>query len=366
MKKLTIGIDASRAVRLNRTGTENYSAEVIDRLVTENPQHDFILYAPNKPSDKSWDLPNVSWKIIPPRRLWSQIGLAGELKKSPPDVLFVPSHVIPALSSVPSVVTIHGLEYEKFPNAYKTIERKYMRYTTGVSTSKAKRILVPSENTKRDLLERYPASENKIAVTPLGYDNEIYTTNIKDTSPYDDRYLFFVGRIEERKNVKFLVQAYALLAKEKNCPKLVLAGKPGVGYEEIQKIIDSLPLHTKENIIQTGYMSNADAARHMRHASCFVFPSLYEGFGIPVLEAFASGAPVVCSSRPCLPEIAADAAIMLDVDNPLSWAAAISRVINQPDVANKMTKLGLERAKQYSWKKTAELTMKAIIEAADA
>ncbi|HUD20905.1 MAG TPA: glycosyltransferase family 1 protein [Candidatus Saccharimonadales bacterium] len=364
-QSLTIGIDASRAARANRTGTENYSVEIIDQLIRIKSPHKFVLYSPNKPTDRNWDLPNVTWKIIPPRRLWSQIGLSGELRNNPPDVLFVPSHVVPLLSHVPSVVTIHDLAYEYFAAAYTPFERKYTKYSTGVSMNKSRVIVVPSKATKDDILKFYPVEAKKVRVIPHGYNNSVYRAD-KDfgAPPIDNPYFLTIGRLEERKNTALLVEAFSIFAREQKNVSLVLAGKTGWGFEKIQKVINGLPENIKSRIVQTGYLPAYDAARYLKHSVAFVFPSLYEGFGLPVLEAFGLGTPVICSNTSSLAEVAGEAAVTLKPSNPMTWAAAMSRVFSQKDLANSLRAKGLERAKQFSWSKAAEETLKAIEAAA--
>ncbi len=362
---MLIGVDASRAVLPNKRGVEYYGWYLLKELFALDTKNRYRLYAPHLPTEDFGAFPNVEWKILPARRLWSQYQLAKEVRLNPPDVLFVPSHVVPLFSNVPTVVTIHDLAYKYFPDAYTSFARRYLDFSTGVSVGKAKRVIVPSTATAHDVVKFYKADAKKIAVIPHGYDSKEYRPKASDEKPpIAGPYIFFIGRVEVRKNVTLLVDAFALLAKEIKNIQLVIAGKPGHGYELVTKKIDALPEPIRQRIVMAGYLSTEDGAHYMRHAEAFVFPSLYEGFGLPVLEAMASNTPVIASSASCLPEVAGKAAILLPPQNALSWAAALSRVIHQKDVASKMRAAGLERVKDYSWVIAAKETLAVLNDAA--
>lgn len=356
---MIIGVDASRAVKVAKTGTEHYSWELLKELVQLPSEHTFRLYAPHLPKNP-FPEERCEWRVIPERRLWSQIALAKEVKSDPPDVLFVPSHVIPLLTNVPSVVTIHDVAYKYYPKAYSSFDRRYLEFTTGISISKAKKVIVPTHATANDIQKYYKAETEKITVIPHGYNSDVFKPLPKSGSPYQYPYIFFVGRIETKKNVLRLIEAFALLSKQEKTLHLVLAGKPGLGSEDVTARIQSLAEEVKQKIHLIGYIDDHDLARHLAHAKVFVFPSLYEGFGIPVLEAMAVGCPVVCSNTPALVEIGKDVATVLPPDNSLSWAAAVQRIIDNPELAANMSEKGIKRASEYSWRISAEKTLEVL------
>lgn len=361
---MLIGIDASRAVKQIRTGVEQYSREIIQSILSLDQKNEYRLYAQHLPRDTFSIGQNVNWKIIKKRRLWSQVSLATELKKSPPDVLFVPSHVIPFVSQVPSVVTIHDVAYKYFPQSYTFAQRNYLHFSTSVSIRRAKKVIVPSVSTLNDVLKEYPEGKGKIVVVPHGLNSRIFNTEVKSERPIQDPYIFFVGRIEDKKNVRLLVEAFGLLAKEKKAVRLVLAGSNGHGFKNVQEAILALPKSIRACIVQPGYVPQYDLVRYMQHAEVFAFPSLYEGFGMPVLEAMAVGTPVVCSNSSSLGEVAGDAALLVPPNNPLSWAGALSRVINQPKLAEEMKARGLKQAQKFTWERAAQQTLETILDAA--
>jgi len=358
---MIVGIDASRAVKPNRTGPENYSFDLIRHMIALDKKNKYILYAPHLPSDDWPSAENVRWEIVQGRRLWSQIHLAKHLRVRPPDVLFIPSHVVPLLSKLPTVVTIHDLAYKYFPSSYRPFERRYLDLTTAVSATKAKMIITPSKATKQDLVREYRVEPDKITVIPHSYNEEVFNSRRKlPEPPIRGAYFIYVGRIEEKKNLKLLIDAFAIVARERNPVSLVLSGKNGYGFELIQRRIRQLPPKIANQIIQPGFLPQYDLLRYLKHATGFVFPSWYEGFGLAVLEAMAMGLPVICSNTSSLPEVTADAAVLLAPKNPLSWAGAMSRVLNQPNYAKALREKSLKRAEAFSWDRSAKTTLEVI------
>ncbi len=361
---MKIGIDASRAVKKIRTGPENYSYEIIRAILKLESNHHFILYAPHLPHNDFPSGGNIEWKILPQQRLWSQFRLASEVNSRPPDVLFVPSHVVPLITHLPSVVTIHDLAFKYFPNSYSAFERRYQNFSTGVSVAKAIKIIVPSEATLADLVKFYPSAKNKTTVIAHGYDRDLFKpVNGKETSPQNDPYILYVGRIEEKKNLRLLIDAFTLISKEKKKINLVLGGRNGYGFEMIQEKIRQLPKDLRDRIFQPGHLPRYDMIRYLQNATIFAFPSQYEGFGLSVLEALACGLPVVCSDNSSLPEVTGDAAILLSPANPLAWASAFSRILNTPELATKMRQAAIEQAENFSWQTAAEETLSEITHA---
>lgn len=358
---MLIGIDASRAVKKIRTGPENYSYEIIRAILSLRSEHHFVLYAPYLPSENVPTGGNVEWRILPQQRLWSQFRLAKEINSRPPDVLFVPSHVVPLMTHLPSVVTIHDLAFKYFPQSYSAFERRYQNFSTGVSVAKASQVIVPSQVTMNDLIKFYPAAKSKIRIIPHGYDKQLFKpAENKNSSPQNEPYILYVGRIEEKKNLRLLLDAFQLICKEKKKINLVLGGRNGYGFEIIQDKIRSLPKEVRSRIFQPGHLPRYDMIRYLQHATIFAFPSSYEGFGLSVLEAMACGIPVVCSDNSSLPEVTGNSAILLPPVNPLAWASAFSRILNQPEFAHKLSEAVVKQAEQFSWSKAAETTLEVI------
>jgi len=372
---MLIGIDASRAVKNQKTGTEYYSEEIIYNLSLIDQKNDYILYSPNMPtSGKLLKLPkNFTWKIMPFPRLWSQTRLSCEMLfgNPKPDVMFEPAHTIPIFCHKNSVVTLHDLGFKYYPELYTRFERFYHNWCMDFSQKHAKHIITPSQYTKDDLVKIYHLDPKKITVIYHGYNKDLYypsnnqnpiaNSQQQTTSPY----IFFVGRLEEKKNIENLVEAYAILRKDKSINhKLILAGKPGYNYGEIKIKIEKLPPEIKKDIIETGYVEEQKLAIMMREASIFFFPSAFEGFGLPVIEAMASGTPVVASNTTSIPEIANNAALLVDPRTPVAMADALKKIITNKAISNDLKEKGIKRASEFTWRKSAEQTLDVITKTA--
>lgn len=376
---MLIGIDASRATKVYKTGTEYYSKEIILALSEIDRKNRYLLYSPSLLGDVFPNLPkNFSTKVMPFPRLWSQLRLSVEMLISPPDVLFLPAHTIPLIHPKKIVVTIHDLGFKYFPSLYTSFERRYHNFCLDFSVSHATKIITPSHATKKDLISFYKIDPSKIVVIYHGYNQRLYyPLKSKEQSKLDSQishrtqdlllmrsfkpYLFFIGRIEEKKNILGLIEAYLFLRKEKGIGhKLILAGKPGYGYDKIKKKIEGLTLQLQKDIIQLGYIPEQVASEWMRHADIFVFPSFFEGFGLPCLEAMASGIPVVASNVTSLPEVIGKSGILVNPKKPFEIAAAISKIIHQPSLRKALISKGLVRSSLFSWRRSAEETLNVI------
>ncbi len=378
---MNIGIDASRAFTKEKTGIEEYSYQLIKNLTTMDlKSHQIFLYARKNPVI-DFDLPsNFKLKVISLNKLWTQIGLASEMMKNKPDILFVPSYTVPQIHPTKTVVTIHGLEYKYFPECYSLKERLFLELNTKFSIKWSSKIIVPSENTKRDLMKFYKVDGDKIKVIHHGARSQKFIKSKVHKVKNNEFNVLFIGRLEKRKNVVNLIKAFELFKKSfKNPPnplfqrgnrtpplvkgaggiKLTLAGKTGFGFEEIKKAIqESL---YKKDIILKDYVSEEEKDKLYKSANLFALPSFYEGFGLPVLEAMNYGVPVICSDTSSLPEVAGDAALLVDPNNIQEIADAMNKVFSDNDLRNKMIEKGLENVEKFSWEKCARETVDVLL-----
>ena len=382
---MKIGIDASRAFGNQRTGIEEYSYQVIKYLKEKLSGHQVALYI-QKNQKINFDLPE-GWKIkvINFPRLWTQLGLSLEILLHPVDMLFVPAHVVPLIHPRNTVVTIHGLEFEMFPEGYSFWARMYMRWSIKMSCRWAKTVIAVSENTKKDLVELYGVAEDKIKVVYEGIsDNfEFRISNFETNSNFQNsnfeinskfeiqnsKFLLFIGRLEKRKNIEGIIEAYKILKEKYNIPHdLVLAGSPGYGYDIIKSKIKNylknyLPagrqVNSKFKIIEPGYIDEASKWQLLSNADVFLFPTFYEGFGLPILEAQSAGVPVVASNNSSIPEIVGAihelpaSAIFCDPQSPESIAEAVWHLISNTRLKNDIIKKGHENVLRFSWEKCA-------------
>ena len=362
---MTIGINALAAFKQPRTGVEEYTYQLIKRLIKldETRKHYFLLYAGGQNS-LDFNLPD-NFKIRQlkwPLPMWTQVRLARELSLRQPDALFIPVHVLPLIHPKNSVVTIHGLEYEYYPEMYPVRHLRYLRWSTKYALKHARKIIAVSESTKKDLVELYGGNPEKIEVVYHGINEGILPLG-RDLSRPKGRtpHLIFIGRLETKKNIHGLIRAFNLLKEKYKIPhKLVLVGPRGYGYESFKFQVSSFKF--KNDIIEAGYVSEQEKWALFKNADVFVFPSFYEGFGLPILEAQTAGAPVVASNVSSMPEIAGEGAILIDPKNIEDMAEGIYKVISDEKLKRDLIEKGYENIKRFSWQKCAEETLKLLLE----
>lgn len=373
-KPLTIGIDASRAIIAQRTGTEHYSASLLAAFTAlpEAEQHIFVLYvniwsAGEAQERLGFDLP-PNWQVVaaPFPRMWTHLRLSREMLRRPPDVLFVPSHVVPLWHPRRTVVTVHDLGYVEYPQAHTRASRLYLHLSTFFSARSARRVIAISEATKRDLVKHYRVPPRKISVIYHGRD-PIFT-------PVDDvarmaevaakygvqaPYCVHVGTLQPRKNLGLLVEAWDILrGSMEQPPQLLLAGKRGWLYDSLFEMVRARRL--TDLIRFADYVERDDLPTLYSGALALTFPSLYEGFGLPPLEAMSCGAPVIASTATSLPEVVGDGGLMLDPHDPHPWAEAVQRLMRDPALQAELRRKGLERAAQFTWERCARQTLQVL------
>lgn len=358
---MKIGIDASRAFQKNKTGIEEYSYQVIKSIRNYLRDDQVVLYCnPAINIRPDFNLP-AGWKIKYLRApiFWTQIRLSLEMFFHPVDVLFVPAHTVPLIHAKNTVVTIHGLEYEFCPKAYSPFSRFYMRWSIKKSCKWARKIIAVSENTKKDLINLYKVPGEKIDVIyegiSAGQGSAFPSASSADSSRPNlstGKYLLFIGRLEERKNICGIIEAFEVLKEKYNLPhKLILAGKFGYGAENIKDKIENS--RYKDDIILPGYISDEEKFALLKKADVFLFPTFYEGFGLPILEAQNVGTPVITSNISSMPEIAGNSAVLVDPKDSSAIAEAAWRLVSDESHKNDIIEKGLVNVKRFSWEKCA-------------
>jgi glycosyltransferase involved in cell wall biosynthesis len=255
-------------------------------------------------------------------------------------------YVVPPAYRGPAVVSVHDLSFEWDPSLMGTRDRFMFRTFVPRSARRADRVLAISERTKRDLIEHYGIPERKIVVTPLGVDP---TFRPNGTTPDGPPYALFVGGIQPRKDPLTAVEALALVDGDL---RLVLVGDEKRGGDEVRTAIERLGLERRVEL--AGYVEHEGLASLYRGAACLVFPSRYEGFGLPVLESMASGTPVVASRAGAVPEVAGDAAVLVEPGDPEALAEGIRQALGDRE---RLVAAGLERARRFTWSETARRTL---------
>jgi glycosyltransferase involved in cell wall biosynthesis len=371
---MLIGIDASRATRSRPTGTENYSLYLIRALLDLNGSHRYRLYFNEAPAEGFFPQGNrVEWRVIPFPRMWTHLRLAWEVTTHPPDVLFVPAHVLPRVHPRRCVATIHDLGYLHFPETHTPNARRYLDWATRFNARVARRIVVDSEATRADLMHYYGTESERIVVAyPAGTRGMAPVTDpaaleaVRQRYSTGPRYILFLGTLHPRKNPLMLVRAFTTLIRRKAIPDdvhLVLAGQKGWLWHDIVEATRAP--ETQGRVVLPGYVAGEDLAALLSGAEAFVMPSLYEGFGLPVLEAMACGTPVICSNTSSLPEVAGDAALLIDPYDIEGWADAVMRLLTDHTLRHDLSTRGLERARSFTWENTARRVLAALEAAAE-
>lgn len=380
---MLIGIDASRAALARRTGTETYSLHLIRALIAAAPAPTFRLYtnaAP--PAGLFWHASapaNAAFRVIPFPRLWTHVRLSAEMLTRPPDVLFVPAHVLPLIHPRRSVATVHDLGYLAYPEAHRPADRRYLDWSTRWNARQATAVLADSAATKADLITAYGVSPAKVHVVHLGRDETLARVEDADRIAEvchkygiaDRGYLLYVGTLQPRKNLARVIEAFARVAGTRAAAgmQLVLAGGKGWLFEQMRLPALVQQLGLAGRVLFPGYVADADLPALLSGASAFVYPSLYEGFGIPVLEAGACGVPVITSNTSSLPEVAGDpaagperaAALLVDPHDVDAIADAMYRVLTDDALRAELIRRGQENVKRFSWEKCARETL-AVLE----
>ena len=359
---MIIGIDASRALRPVRTGTEVYNAQIIKSLLQVDHKNTYRLYSHTEPVGDMLDLgQNAEWRVMPFSKGWTLVRLSWEMLKHSPDILFVPAHTLPLITAKKNVVMIHDIGYDHFPKLYKRTDILYHHFVVRWAKFRAQHILVPSEFTRQDLHHKYGISLNRITTVHHGFDAFGFHPPAQDEkSPINEPYFYFVGRMEYKKNISRMLHAFAAFKEQTGLPhKFLLAGRPAHGFDEIQSLHESLGKY-KDDVQFLSYIDQVESENYLRHAQGLVFCSLFEGFGIPVLEAFASGTPVITSNTTSLPEVAGDAALLVNPNKVTEITKAMVEIATQPGLRDKLVKRGEKQIKHFSWEKAAQETLQVL------
>lgn len=357
-----IAIDASRYGHSQATGTERYSFEIINRLfnLAKAQGYEVCLYVRDY-------LPNFPKEYQHPIRLkflWTLLGLSLKMFINKPYVLFVPSHVLPFVRAKKNIMMIHDVAFIRYPKIYTWWQKTYLNWSTKYSIKNADKILVPSQFTADELKSYFHCPCEKIEVVKHGVNESSHYTPEEKIECFkkfglhpSDKYMFFVGRIEKKKNISRIIRAFSSLSTRGW--KLVLGGKPGYGYEKIRELANKSI--ASDRIIFTGYISEVEKTILLKNAGIFLFPSIYEGFGMPVLEAFRAHVPVIASNIPTLYEIGGTACYFVDPLSEEDLSMAIWELIHDPLMRKRMVEFGVKQLVKFDWDKSAEKTWKILL-----
>lgn len=359
---MRIAFDAKRATH-NGTGLGNYSRFVLNTLSTYNSDNEYLLFTPSagKPSLRSkinnglniqYRFPKGFWKGFGVKSIWRSYGIVSDINLENMDIYHGLSNEIPfglQKSGVKSVVTIHDLIFLRYPEFYKPIDRLIYKFKFKRACQKADRVIAVSEMTKRDIVDFFNISPDKIDVIYQGCDNsfkvaaaEELKKQVKEKYKLPDNYILYVGTIESRKNLLLALKA---LKESSNKIPLVAVGRPTPYMNEVKQYIKENGL---ENLVTFLHgVPFGDLPAIYQQATIFVYPSFFEGFGIPIIEALYSGIPVIAATGSCLEEAGGPDSIYVNPNSVEQMRDAMSYLINNPDQRNKMIASGKQYAKVF-------------------
>lgn len=364
---LRIAIDA-HSVGTGLGGNESYATNLIEALAEIDSVNDYTLFVTRQTAVKRFSnrWPNFSVRATLPHTPLIRIPLtlSVELRRHPVDVLHV-QFTAPPFSPCPVVVSIHDLSFEHLPQTFKWRSRKQLRLTVRRSAREAAQVIALSEYARSDMIATYNLQPEKVSVVPLAapahfspVTNEEEIQRVRQTYGIKDDYILTVGAIQPRKNLSRLVAAYSRLRRvgpRGKLPQLVLVGKCAWLYDETLRTIKELEV--SNSVILTGYVPESDLPALYSGALCFVYPSYFEGFGLPPLEAMKCGTPVIVGNQTSLPEVVGDAGVLVDPFDVDDIAAKIENVISDSNLRADLRVKGLNRAKLFDWRETARQTL---------
>ncbi|MBI2597090.1 glycosyltransferase family 4 protein [Candidatus Daviesbacteria bacterium] len=372
----------------NKTGTENYSYQLLKALAKIDNKNSYIVYlrpdvvipgfssvVPNvvmfaRNDQEDWP-ENFQFRVIPWPRFWTQGGLALQTFKDKLDVLFIPSHTLPLIRKrgLKTMITVHDLGSEYLPSMHQIKQRLYLSFMQKYQLKTASKIIAVSKATKLDLINKIGIKSDKITVVYEGYDEKRF--KIQDLRFKNDikvnslRYFLFVGTVQPRKNLERVIRAFSTHLEGEKMQlhlrgglKLLIAGSKGWLSDEIYKLPKKLGIEDKVKFL--GYVPDEKLAYLYKGAIALVFPSLFEGFGLPILEAQACSCPVITSNLSSMPEVAGKGAILVNPYSVDDIVRGMVQVQSSKFKVQSLIKAGLQNVKRFSWEKAARETLKVL------
>lgn len=364
---MILGIDCSRYAAEQPTGVEVYTDRLVEGLLEQLPNlgYEQVRLYVRTPFQlekllrltEEAQLKNVEVVLIERQKFWTLIGLSWQLLWHPVKVLFVPSHTLPSFTPRKSLLTVHGLESYHFPEAYSWFQRFLQSRNLAYARRKGTRLMAVSKAVRDDLLAFAGIPSDQVEVVWNGFDKPQMKAlpDVKDV--VKGEYLLSVGRLEERKNQRRLVQAFDIVAEQHPKLSLVLVGPEGQGVEEVRAQVEASPY--RDRIVLAGYQERPMVQALMQKAKILCYPSLAEGFGIPILEGFAAGVPVLTSKGSACEEVAGEAAVLVDPLVVASIVKGLEKALNDESFRKELVKRGKAWMQSFSWdrcvKETADI-----------
>ncbi len=348
-------------------GIHTYTEQILLQLPQADPELRYTVFTLHPPRnlDPAIELKLPRWNTGRPlpRILWEQLAQPRAVRQAKADVLHATAFVGPIVQPCPSVLTIYDLSFALYPQFFRGLKQTYLRLGTRYSARRARRIIAISENTRGDIARLYGVPLDWIDVAFPGVDqmtgrrSAVDVEHFRDKKNLPPKFLLFLGTLEPRKNLPMLIRAFAQMKTD--CPdaKLIIAG--GIGWLA-REIFDAVKLaRVEDRVIFPGFIAEEEKTLWYSAATAFVYPSIYEGFGLPPLEAMACGTPVIVSNAASLPEVVDDAGVLIDPNDISGWSAAMRRMWRDENYQAELADRGVRQAKKFTWLKTAQATTRA-------
>lgn len=366
-QRITIGFDGSRSFVDKKTGTENYSFELLKNLAKIDRTNEYKIYLrPGCKVDiKEWP-ENFHFIMIPYKRLWTQIGLALKTFTDDIDLLFSPAHTVPLIRrpGLKTIMTVHDLGAEYLPGTHQLKQRIYLKAITKFQMKGCTRLVAVSQATAQDLFKKVGVRKENVRVIYEGLNASVSTTQIdifktiKERLDIDkNKYFFYVGTIQPRKNLGRLIEAFDMLLKmdtRSKDIKLVISGTKGWLADDIYLLPKKLGI--EKQVIFTGRVSDEEMVSLYKHAYALTYPSLFEGFGLPILEAMSLDCPVLTSNSSSMPEVGGKAAVYVDPLSVKDIYEGLQKMLD-PEVRKRAIEEGKRQYKKFTWEKCAKETL---------
>ncbi len=364
-RTIRIGLDGDTLGR-KRTGDESYLASLMRGLGRVDQRNDYVVYVRDAGAVRPTfpELTRFAFRTVRPRSIWLRqpFGFPWALRRKPVDVLHA-QYFLPPLCPCPTVLTVHDISFAVHPEFFTLRDRVLLGALVPYALHRADRIITDVEFTRQEFVRVYGLDPARIHVIPLAadpryrpLDRETCVRTVRERHKLEGDFILYVGTLQPRKNVDTLVRAYARFRRDTGLRhKLLVIGKLKYRFGPVFEAIEQSGF--ADDIVFTGFVADEDLPAYYNAASLFVFPSRYEGFGLPVLEAMACGTPVVTTTSSSLPEVAGDAGILVDPSDDKAMSEAMARVFGEVNLAEQMRQAGLRQAALFSWDRTAAATL---------
>lgn len=367
---MRIGVNALYLIPGGVGGTEIYLRCLLAALAEIDRDNHYFVFA-NAETDSQLCPAQANFRLVrqpvparfrPARILWEQTALPLSAAAARCDVLFNPGFTAPLLAPCPYVTVFHDLQHKRHPEFFRWFDLPFWRLFLWIAARRSKLILTVSETTRRDFLRYYPRAEPEVLTVLPGVDPMFFDIGRRRQQRSCRPYFLCAATLHPHKNLETLIEAFAEFRRERPDFRLVLAGLKGFATRSLLDLIRQRGL---EDAVQvTGWLPRSQFYELFVDACAFVYPSRFEGFGLPVLEALAAGVPTACSAIEPLASLAADAALLFDPADRAALLAALRRLVQDPTLRERLSRAGPERAAEFSWRRSAELTLAALRRAA--